>query len=73
MSLTLHKLGVADDEAFSFVQKTEKMAGQNVLSEIRVHYAKLAAQQRGINSLRWIIGAGFTALAILVTALALLD
>lgn len=52
MSLTLHKRGVADDEAFSFVQGTEKMAGQNVIPEIRVQYAKRDAQQREINSLR---------------------
>ncbi len=34
--------------------------------------AMLDAQQREINSLRWMIGLGFTGLAILITALSLL-
>ena len=83
MFVTLRKLGVADDEAFAFVQGTENMAGRNVIAEMRVQnaryeaqHAKLAAaieaQQREINSLRWTIGVGFTALAILMTLLALL-
>ena len=83
MFLTLRKLGVADEEAFAFVQGTENMAGRNVIAEIRVQnangearHAKLAAalesQQREINSLRWTIGVGFTALGILMTLLALL-
>ena len=35
--------------------------------------ARLDAQQREINSLRWMIGLGFTGLAILITVLSLLD
>ena len=34
--------------------------------------ARLDAQQREINSLRWMIGLGFTGLAILITVLTLL-
>ena len=84
MFVTLRKLGAADNEAFAFVQGTESMAGQNVIAEIRVQNAKLDsaievqsakldAQQREINSLRWMIGLGFTGLAILITVLSLLD
>ncbi len=102
MFATLRKVGVADDEAYAFVRGTEKMAGQNVIAEIRVQNAKLDAQnamldgaikaqnarldsaikvqnarldaqQREINSLRWMIGLGFTGLAILITVLSLLD
>ena len=80
MFVTLRKLGAADDEVFAFVQGTESMAGQNVIAEIRVQNAKLDAQsakldaqQREINSLRWMIGLGFTGLAILITVLSLLD
>lgn len=79
MSLTLCKLGVADDEAFAFVQGTENMAGPNALAEIRgltarldAQNAKLAAQQREFRTQRWMLGVGFTALAILITLLALL-
>ena len=35
--------------------------------------ARLDAQQREINSLRWMIGLGFTGLAILITVLSPLD
>ena len=102
----MRKLGAADDEAFAVVQGTENMAGQNVIAEIRVQFAKidavldarnakldaahnariakidagvetekakLDAQQREFRSLRWMIGLGFSALAILITALELLD
>ena len=79
MFVTLRKLGAADEEAFAFVQGTESMAGRNVIAEIRVLHARLdaqaetlASQQREINSLRWTIGVGFTALGILMTLLALL-
>ena len=102
MFATLRKLGVADYEAYAFVQGTENMDGQNVIAEIRAQNAKLDAQnawldgaikaqnawldgaikaqnamlharQREINSLRWMIGLGFTGLAILITVLSLLD
>ncbi len=84
MFLTLRKLGVADDEAYAFVRGTQSMAGQNVIAEIRLQSAKLDAaievqnarldaQQREITSLRWMIGLGFTGLAILITVLSLLD
>ena len=69
----MHKLGTADGEARAFVHGTENMAGQNVIAEIRVQIAKLDAQQREFRSLRWMIGLGFTALAILITVLELLD
>ena len=83
MFVTLRKLGVADDEAYAFVQGTENMAGQNVNAEIRVQNAKIYAVletrgakidaiQREINALRWTIILGFTGLAILITVLALL-
>ena len=60
------------------------MADQNVIAEIRVQaaklnaaleiqIAKLDAQQRELRSLRWMTGLGFTALAILITVLELLD
>ncbi len=53
------------------------MAGQNVLAEIRTEIAKLGtqleSQQRQINFLFWLIGLGFTGLAILITVLSLLD
>ena len=83
MFVTLRKLGAADDEAYAFVRRTESMAGQNVIAEIRVQSAKIDAAleagsakidaiQREINALRWTIILGFTALAILITVLALL-
>ena len=83
MFLTLRKLGASDDEAFAFVQGTENMAGRIIIAEIRaqsarldaaieVQNARLEAQQREINSLRWMIGLGFTGLAILITVLTLL-
>ena len=40
---------------------------------IEFQIARLDAQQREINSLRWMIGLGFTGLAILITVLSLLD
>ena len=84
MFVTLRKLGVADNEAYAFVRGTESMAGQNVIAEIRlqsakldaaieVQIARLDAQQRELNSLRWMIGLGLTGLAILITVLSLLD
>ena len=39
---------------------------------IKAQNAMLDAQQREINSLRWMIGLGFTGLAILITVLSLL-
>ena len=75
--LTLRKLGADDHEAFTFVQGIQQMAGQNVLAEIRTEIVKLGtqleSQQRQINFLFWLIGVGFTGLAILITVLSLLD
>ena len=42
-------------------------------ARLEVQSARLDAQQREINSLRWMIGLGFTGLAILITVLSLLD
>ena len=75
--LTLRNLGADDHEAFTLVQWIQQMAGQNVLAEIRTEIAKLGtqleSQQRQINFLFWLIGVGFTGLAILITVLSLLD
>ena len=40
---------------------------------IKAQNAMLDARRREINSLRWMIGLGFTGLAILITVLSLLD
>ena len=80
----MRKLGAANGEARAFVHGTKHMAGQNVIAEIRGQNAKLDAwietlsakldaRQRAIRSLRWMVGFGFTALAILITVLELLD
>lgn len=77
--LTLVKRGVPADEAFAFVQRADNMADRDVRADVQTEFAKFEAtlamlddQLRQLRALRWMIGFGFTALAILIMVLALL-
>ena len=64
----LTRAGVQGRDAHVFTQLVEEMASENL---IRRFESKLEAQNATINTLKWMVGLGFTALGILVAVLAL--
>lgn len=84
----LSKAGVPTQEAYTAVQRIRDVAAANLIAQLLDRFdsqnAKIEAQAAGQNtrtdalkseiaSLRWMIGLGFTLLAVLITLLRFLD
>lgn len=74
--LLLRKLGLDDEQAYTFVQELQNMAAANLIARIEAKLdtqnAMIAAQNAKLDTQRWVIGGGFALLGILIAAFRLL-
>lgn len=69
----LLKVGMDAGDAYTFIQEVRNMAAANLIarfeSKLEAQNAKIESQNAQFASIRWIMGIGFTLLALLVTLL----